>query len=473
MNKKSILKSLLFLSLICVYATGKAEVKLPAIFGDYMVLQQQSNAAIWGNALPNTTVEASTSWNNKTYTTKTDNKGKWKLEITTPMAGGPYEITISDGTPLKLSNVLIGEVWVCSGQSNMFMPLKGFNNQPVLGSNKTIATSTNKEIRLFTVKRNASLEKLDDFSGEWLPCNPENVSNFSATAYYFGKMLQEVLNVPIGLVSSSWGGTRIEPWISQSGLKDFDWVPEASLDSKGQVSQKIPSALFNAMINPLVGFKIKGAIWYQGESNREAPQRYQQLLPALIANWRKEIGIGDFPFYYAQIAPYNYGTPDINSAMLREAQLKTLNVTENTGMVCLMDVGEENCIHPSNKQSGGERFAYQALAQTYGIPGIAYSGPILKDMTVDGSIMKLTFDHADNGLNTFGKELTNFKIAGKDKRFFPAHANINWEGITLFSAFVKEPVAVRYAFEDFVKGELYNTEGLPASSFRTDDWEIK
>ena len=223
----------------------------------------------------------------------------------------------------------------------------------------------------------------------------------------------------------------------------------------------------------MVGYSIKGAIWYQGESNRLEPEKYEKLLPGLINNWRKEWGIGDFPFYYAQIAPYNYNVPGLNSALLREAQLKASTSVENTGMVSLMDIGEENCIHPANKQLSGERFAYLALAKTYGIEGIAHSGPVLKDMSVEGPTVKLTFEHAENGLNTFGKKLINFKIAGKDKRFYPAHATINWQGITLFSAFVPEPVAVRYAFDDFVVGELFNNAGLPASSFRTDDWEVK
>ncbi|CAZ97658.1 sialate O-acetylesterase [Zobellia galactanivorans] len=473
MLKNSIVKKLLFLILLCVAPVAKAEIKLPALFGDHMVLQQQSNTSIWGSASPGHLVEIKTSWDDKTYKTHADLRGDWRLKIRTPAAGGPYSITISDERTLTLSDVLIGEVWLCSGQSNMFMTLKGNINQPVLGSNKAIATSTNPSLRFFTVERNASLKRLEDFNGEWQNSTPGTAANFSATAYYFGKMLQEVLQVPVGLISSSWGGTAIEPWISEDGLKEFDWVPEPGLDAKGKLSQKIPSALFNAMIHPIIGYTIKGAIWYQGESNRKHPKKYGQLLPGLIANWRKELGLGDFPFYYAQIAPYDYATPGINSALLREAQYNTLKLTENTGMVCLMDIGEKNCIHPSNKQVGGERFAYQALAQTYEIPGIAYSGPVLKEMTIEGPAVRLTFDHAQHGLNTFGKALTNFKIAGKNKRFYPAHATINWQGITLFSAFVKEPVAVRYAFDDFVEGELFNTEGLPASSFRTDDWEIE
>lgn len=473
MKKIPISSTLLLILITCITNICNAEIKLPAVFGNHMVLQQQTNAAIWGTASPNKTVEIFTSWNNKIYATKSNNKGQWKLKVQTPKAGGPFNMTISDGEILELNNVLIGEVWVCSGQSNMFMSLKGINNQPVLGSNKTIALSRNKNIRLFSVKRHASYDKLNDVSGKWLECNPENVSDFSATAYYFGKMIEEVLQVPVGLIVTSWGGTAIEPWISENGFKEFDWVTLPNKKEKKDATQKIPTTLFNGMINPLVGLSIKGALWYQGESNRKEPEKYKELLPGLIKNWRNEWGIGNFPFYYVQIAPYDYDTPGLNSALIREAQLKTLTAVENVGMTCLMDIGEKQIIHPANKEVGGERLAYLALAKTYGIKGIAYSGPVLKDMIIEGSIVKLTFDHAKHGLNTFGKELVNFKIAGKNKRFYPADASINWQGITLFSAYVKEPVAVRYAFDDFVVGELFNTEGLPASSFRTDDWEVK
>lgn len=473
MLKKSTINRILILCLLSWSQLAKAEVRLPAIFADKMVLQQQSDAAIWGTALANKTVEVTTSWDNKTYSSKSDSTGKWQLKVQTPIAGGPYDITITDGTPFKLSDVLIGEVWLCSGQSNMAMTFKGFINQPVLGANKTVALSTNNSIRLFKVKAKASLEKMEDVSGEWLKSNPENVSNFSATAYHFGKMLQEVLQVPVGLICSSWGGTRIEPWISKEGLTQFDWVPEPAVDNKGRVTHRIPTALFNGMINPLAGYGIKGVIWYQGESNKAEYKEYEKLMPGLINNWRAEWGIGDFPFYYAQIAPYNYKVPGLNSAFLREAQLKASTAVENTGMISLMDIGEEKYIHPANKQAGGERFAYLALAKAYDIKGIAYSGPVLKEMKIEGPTVKLSFDHAFNGLTTFGKKLTNFKIAGKDKRFYPAHATINWQGITLFSAFVPKPVAVRYAFDDFVVGELYNNAGLPAPSFRTDDWEVK
>lgn len=451
----------------------KAEVKLPAIFGDHMVLQQKTNAAIWGKATPNKTVKVTCSWNNKNYSTKSDKDGNWKLKVKTPPAGGPYKITVSDGNAVTLNDVLIGEVWVCSGQSNMQMPMNGYRNQPVSGSNKAIFSSTNKSIRLFTVKRNKSLEPLDDFSGEWKECIPGNVASFSAVAYYFGRMLQKSLGIPVGLINSSWGGTRIEPWISENGIKNFDWVNLPDKEQEGEFSPQTPTVLYNAMIKPMVGYAIRGGLWYQGEANRNEPAQYEKLMTGLIENWRTEWGTGDFSFYYCQIAPFDYGTPGLNSAFLREAQLKASTSTPNTGMVSLMDIGEKTCIHPADKETTGERLAYLALAKTYDKKGFEFSGPVLKEMTVAGNIVKLTFNHAENGLTTFGKELANFKIAGENKRFYPATAIITRDGITLSSLHVEKPIAVRYAFDDFVIGELFNTEGFPASSFRTDDWEMK
>ena len=472
MSKK--LTSIAIVLIIFVFSgVLKAEINLPAIFGDNMVLQQQTNAAIWGKASPNETVEVICSWDNKSYSAKSDKEGAWKLKVKTPSAGGPFKISISDGEALTLNNVLIGEVWVCSGQSNMQMTMNGYRNQPVLGSTEAILSSTNESIRLFTVKRNKSLEPLDDLSGEWQQCIPENVANFSAAAYYFGRMIQKTLGVPVGLINSSWGGTRIEPWISENGFKNFDWVNLPDKKQEGELSPQTPTVLYNAMIKPMVGFSIRGGLWYQGESNRNEPSEYEKLMPGLIENWRSEWGTGDFTFYYCQIAPFDYGSGGVNSAFLREAQLKASTSIPGIGMACLMDVGEKTNIHPADKEAAGERLAYLALAKTYDKKGFEYSGPVLKEMTVEGSMVKLTFDHAKNGLTTFGKELVNFKIAGENKRFYPAKAMITRNGITLSSLQVEKPMAVRYAFENFVIGELFNTEGFPASSFRTDEWEIK
>ncbi|MFO7575069.1 MAG: sialate O-acetylesterase [Bacteroidales bacterium] len=460
-----LLTSILFLP------DSRAAITLPAIFGDNMVLQQKSDVAFWGSATPGKNVTIKTSWNGKSYSVRSGGDGKWKTKIPTPVAGGPYTITISDGKPVTLKNVLIGEVWVCSGQSNMEMKMRGYNNQPVTGSNEYIATSANNNIRLMTIQRKTSLTPVDEIEGEWNMCSPESVADFSATAWFFGLMLNKVLDVPIGLISTSWSGTRIEPWMTEESLREFDWV---TLPDKGSTETNIPvqtpTVLYNGMVAPIAGFGIRGAIWYQGESNRLEPARYRELLPKMIAGWRSVWGLGEFPFYFTQIAPFDYGIGELKSAYLREAQLKALEYIPNSGMACLMDTGEKENIHPANKKAAGDRLAFQALAKTYGLKGIASDGPTLKEMTVEGNIIKLTFNNAQYGLTSYGKELTSFEVAGANRRFYPAKAIITGSGITVICPSVSTPVAVRYAFRDFIKGELFNTAGLPASSFRTDDW---
>jgi sialate O-acetylesterase len=467
-RKKSIVFSILIVTQVIQL---NAEIILPSVFGDNMVLQQKSEAPLWGKAKPNSEVKITTSWNERTYSTRSGSDGSWKIKVSTPEAGGPFTIAICDGKPLTLRNVLIGEVWICSGQSNMFMPLSGFKNQPVIGSVDYIVTSANPEKRLITVPPKASLTCEDDFDGKWEECKPECVSSFSATAYFFGKMLNQVLRVPVGLIQTSWGGTRIEPWLSADGASGFDWLilPAESSKSEG-ISKNLPTVIFNAMINPLAGYGIRGVIWYQGEANRNEPERYKDLLVELVHDWRQKWNIGDFPFYYAQIAPYNY-VSNLSSAYLREAQLHASEVISNSGMASLIDAGEENCIHPSNKKVAGDRLAYLALSKTYGIKGFPCEGPALKEMTVNDNIVNLSFSNAPNGLTSYGKELSCFEVAGENRKFYPAIAYITAKGVSLFSPSVNKPVAVRYAFRDFVRGDLYNTEGLPALSFRTDNWE--
>jgi sialate O-acetylesterase len=472
--KRILLTTFTVITLFFVIAESlKAEVKLPSIFGDNMVLQQQTDVAFWGKATAGSNVTVKTSWNGKAYSSKADKDGKWKLKVTTPAAGGPYSVTVSDGKAITIKNVMIGEVWVCSGQSNMEMQMKGYRNQPVTGSNEFIATSSNDQIRLITVPRITSLVPLDDFTGEWKLCEPENVVDFSATAYFFGLMLNKALKVPVGLICTAWGGTRIEPWISEAGFQNFDFV---KLPDKTQVTEKLnqqtPTVLFNGMVNPIAGFGIKGAIWYQGESNRNEPAQYRKLLPGLADNWRTVWNIGDFPFYYVQIAPYDYRN-GINSAFLRESQYIVASEGKNMGMACIMETGEQFNIHPANKKAAGDRLAYQALVKTYGKKGIACDGPVLKVMTIEGNIIRLTFDNAPNGLLSIGNELNCFEVAGADKRFVPAKGFVTNDGVTIVSSLVAQPVAVRYAFKDYVVGDLFNTEGIPASSFRTDEWDIQ
>ena len=446
-----------------------AQVQLPVIFGDGMVLQQQSEVKIWGKSTSKESITIFTSWNTKTYKTKTNANGKWMLEVETPVAGGPYDIKIVDGKEVVLKDVMIGEVWICSGQSNMAMPMKGYRNQPVYGSLNDIVNSTNPNIRLFTVKKNTSEVPLEDFEGNWKSANPQNVADFSATAYYFGNLLNKVLGVPVGLICTSWGGTRIEPWISENTIKTFDFINEKRMNTK-RINQR-PSYLFNAMVNPIKNFGARGTIWYQGESNKDGANEYKALLTGLIKDWREEWDDEDFSFYYAQIAPYDYSEGK-SSALIRQEMLEVSQMDiPKVGMASLMDVGEKASIHPGNKKPVGERLAYLALSKTYDIEGIPFSGPVLKEMKQEGKFLKLFFDHAKFGLTSFGKPLEHFELAGKDMRFHKAKANITDEGILLFSDSVEKPVAVRYAFDDWVEGELFNTEGLPASSFEASSLE--
>lgn len=471
--KLTILLNLVF----CILAS--ASVKPASIFTDHMVLQQQSNVAIWGWAKPSTKVKISTTWSKENYSVLSDKDGKWKLKIATPAAGGPYDIEFSDGEKLILTDILIGEVWFCGGQSNMEMPMKGFKSQPVVGSNEMILKSSNKNIRLYTVPRSSVTELQDNSKpSSWKLAAPEAVSNFSATAYYFGKLLNEMLNVPVGIINDSYGGSSIEAWMSPEDLKPFASI---KIPTKGETIKEVsrtPTTLYNGMLFPIIGFGIKGAIWYQGESNYEKPDQYEDLFPAMVGSWRKNWDNGDFPFYYAQIAPYNYAQlppyhvgGKYNSAFLRDAQRKSLTKIPNSGMAVLMDIGEEISIHPANKKQGGERLAYLALAQTYGFKGFGAFSPTYQSLTIDKNTASIKFLNVANGLTSFGKELSLFEIAGADKKFYPAKAVIKGSSVTVSAKEVSNPIAVRYGFKDFVIGDLFGNDGLPVSSFRTDDWD--
>jgi sialate O-acetylesterase len=454
-----------------------AQVKLPAFFSNGMVLQQQSNAAVWGWAKPGATVKVSSSWNKKNYTTTTDDKGKWKLNIATPTAGGPYSITISDGNAVTIKDILIGEVWLCSGQSNMEMPMKGFMGQPVLNSNDAVFNSTNNNIRLYTVPRSVQRTPQDTSkNSNWKPAAPEAVANFSATAYFFGKILYEQLHVPIGLVNVSYGGSPVEAFMDEQTLQAFPEIKVPAKTDTAKLNNKFATVLYNGMLCPFLGYTIKGCIWYQGESNNDRPQQYETLFPAFVQQIRTQSQQGDFPFYYCQIAPYNYynyaaaNAVNNNSAYLRDAQRKALTKIPNSGMAVLMDIGEEFNIHPMDKATGSKRLAYMALAKTYGQKGYASESPAYDSVSFANGIATIKFTNAPNGLSAFGKPLLQFEIAGANKIFRPAKALVSGAVVTVSAPDVPAPVAVRYAFKDFVLGDLFSTEGFPVSSFRTDDW---
>jgi len=410
----------------------------------------------------------SASWNEK-QSTISDKNGQWKLQLQTAKAGGPFNLKVVGSTSITLNDILLGEVWLCSGQSNMEMPVNGFLGQPVVGSNEILLNSDLPEIRLFNVKRNTNNNPLDTCGGTWQLANAQSVGNFSAVAYLYGKMLQEKLKVPVGLICSSVGGTRVEAWTKKEVLEQVKFVYKKNPDPNAKINNNDPSVLFNAMIHPLIPFTIKGVIWYQGETNRSNAHQYKERFSAMINSWRTDWSIGDLPFYFAQIAPFEY-SKEFNAAYLREAQLQTMQQTAHTGMAITMDIGEKDCIHPAQKKQVAERLGYWALAKTYGFSGFLYSGPIYKSMSVTDNKVQLEFDHAPNGLTSFGKSLTQFTIAGADQKFHPAKAEIIKGKLIVYSENVSTPVAVRYGWENYTEGALFNLGGLPASSFRTDNW---
>ena len=457
---------------------ASAKVTMPSIFADNMVVQQQTEMRIWGKAEPNKKVTVAPSWSKHKYTATADDNGAWTASIQTPVAGGPYEIIVSDGEKLTLRNVMSGELWLCSGQSNMEMPMKGFKNQPVEGAAEALLESRNPAIRLFTVKRVSSVEAKDDVTGNWKEASPASVRDFSATAYFFGRRIQQMLDVPVGLVVVSWGGSSCEAWMNEDMLKAF---PEAAIPrTQEEVKQpnRAPTVLFKGMLSPLIGMSMRGVIWYQGEDNVPRHKTYADMFSTMIEGWRGLWGIGDFPFYYCQIAPYEYellASKDYtvhNSALLREAQSQVERRVANTGMAVLMDVGFREGIHPPQKREAGERLAMLALNKTYGVAGISGESPQYKDIEIQGDTVVVSFDRCTMwpaGRKAFVS--TQFKVAGKDRVFHPAKAWISRSKVCVRSDEVAEPVAVRYAFENYADGDLFTEEGLPFPSFRSDDWE--
>jgi sialate O-acetylesterase len=641
---------------IFVIRISYARIMLPACFTDNMVLQQQSKVNLWGTETPGKNFTITTSWNNKTYKAVADARGGWKIKIRTPVYGGPYTITFNDGEISTLKNILIGEVWVCSGQSNMEMPLTGFYGD-VLNLQHELADAANySEIRMLKIDNKTSFTPLTDVQtkGGWAICGPQTVRDFSAVAYFFAKNLFIDKHVPIGIINSTWGGTVAEAWTSGSALKsmpdfapfvnaaeggltqekldaryqtelsgwidsinvkdpafqqgkllwaesgfdDSAWekmtvpayweqagvpgydgtmwfrkkivIPAAwagkelklnmggiddydvsyfngaeightelfiykrsytipgslvkagentiairvfdngglgginkgplqlslATDTTGQIdlagqwvshkatvltllpqppaqsnSPNRPTLIYNAMINPILPYTIKGVIWYQGESNADRATQYRQLFPLLINDWRQKWNEGDFPFYFVQIANYSATDqpPAADWPALRDAQLSALSVP-HTGMAVTIDIGDANRIHPQNKQETGRRLALIALAKTYN-ENIPYSGPLYKSHVINGNKIELEFTHTDHRLLTKGDTLKGFTVAGADKKFYPANAVIAGNKVIVNSSNVANPVAVRYAWANNPLCNLYNGANLPASPFRTDDWD--
>ncbi len=470
--KKFIVAFLTFFLLICTTATF-AKIKLPSIISSNMVLQRNTSVKIWGWATPGEKITVRTSWFLETLKITTPENGRWEIAVKTTLSKESQSIQLkSNESNINLENIVFGEVWICSGQSNMRMPLKGYTGQPTFGGNLAVATSKNDNLRLFSISENGSPTPLDSVSKfkKWNTASPETVKDFSAVAYFYGKQLQEILDVPVGLIMTSWGGTRIQPWMSKEAVTPFLDVNKVKKDTTEKY-KRIPSAIFNAMIHPITSYTIKGAIWYQGETNRDEPKLYQKLLPEMVKDWRKQWNIGDFPFYYVQIAPNKY-IDKSNSQYQREAQLKASEVISNSGMAVLSDVGSTQTIHPPRKKEVAERLLFIALNKTYGMKDIDFMGPVYKSMTEKEGALFLNFDNAETGIFSSETEVSNFEIAGEDKVFFPAKAEIiSHKQVKVSSLYVKVPVAVRYGWNNWFEGTLFDNNMLPASSFRTDDWE--
>jgi len=472
--------SLSLLVLMAISSPAFSKITLPAFFSDGMVLQQKSNARIWGFTSGRNRVSIQTSWDQRVYHAKPGANGSWAIRITTPVAGGPFTLTISDSEKVMLKDVLVGEVWLASGQSNMEMPLKGYQGQPVNNGEAAILEQANSSIRFFAVKNNASRKAADNCEGSWKEATAANRPDFSAVAYFFAKAIQEKLHVPVGILEADWGGTLIEAWMSEESLRSVNAAQQFVKKDTGVINKNEPAVLYHAMIHPLTGYRLKGVIWYQGEQNRPNPAAYAKLFPAMVSQWRKDWGSGNFPFIYAQIAPF-FAKDKPNAAdravepfvpFLREAQLNALSKIPNSGMAVLTDAGASNTIHPPDKQIVAGRLAVIAFARAYGMKEVKWQSPQYHSMKVIQNRVILKFKHTGGSIELKPSASEHFEIAGKDQVFHPAKAWVEDEHIIVSSADVQSPVALRYAFKAWTTGSIYNHYGFPCSSFRTDHWAL-
>jgi sialate O-acetylesterase len=468
-----LLTGLLFLTGIIFQLQVQAAIKLPALIGNNMVLQQNTTINVWGWADAGEKVNIQASWLSTPAVATATAEGNWKTSLKTPTAGGPYKMIITGRDySITIENIMIGEVWVSSGQSNMDFTLRGLGGWGLYPPAVRDEVKNNSDVRLFTVQKDTSAIPLTNCKGNWLTADTNTVNDFSATAWFFASYLNKKLGVPVGIIVSAWGGTPAEVW---TPVTSIEAEPDLGFYLKhwngSQWWPGTPGVLYNAMIHPLLNYTIKGAIWYQGESNVMDARLYPALMNTMITSWRKNWAVGDFPFYYVQIAPFTYGEP-FTGALLREAQLKCL-ATPNTGMAVTMDIaGDVTDIHPKNKLDVGKRLALWALHNTYGKADSSFSGPVYKAMKTEGSHIILEFLYADTGLKLSKTGKNNFTIAGSDRVFYPATGKIQGNSLVVSSPKVKEPKAVRYAFTNTSVASLFNGEGLPASSFRTDSWDI-
>ncbi|MFC1481796.1 sialate O-acetylesterase [Candidatus Neomarinimicrobiota bacterium] len=507
LKSKTISLKIALLAILVSNATG--EVRLPAIISDNMLLQSGTAVRIWGWADPGEVVSIDLAGQHATVTANTDSS--WIVELEPVVSGGPYELVVTAANTFAVTNILAGELWLCAGQSNMRWHIEDSE-----GAEVTLANAEFPEIRIFTVGPNAAATPENDCEGAWQVVQPnlKELARFTAVGYYFGRKLHQELGLPVGLIDNSWGGTPIEAWMSAKALEsdqDFqfyldqgaDWLANIDTNTaiferellapwRSQVAaaeaagitppqrprtpnslrpQWLPSYLYNGMIVPLAPLVIKGVIWYQGESNAARPETYRAMFETMIADWREAWDLGDIPFYYAQLSLRQTEVTPVPGksqwGMIREAQLQALKVA-NTGMAVTTDIGEVGNIHPRNKLDVGLRLARWALHKDYGQNELAVSGPLYSDMALEGSKIRISFDHASDGLVIDGRKLKQIAIAGEDCKFVWAKAKIEGNTLLVWNRRVKKPVAVRYSWADVPAGaNLFGGNGLPASPFRT------
>ncbi len=461
----------LLLPFVLLATQAAADIRLPAIFGSHMVLQQQSQLTFWGWAAPKDEVRVLCDWlPGQQFEARADrNTLKWSVQIPVPAAELlPHTITIKGGwTDQVLDDIYFGEVWLCSGQSNMeWQPSWG--NVDITEEQYNAANDPG--LRLFTVPRSSLPAPQDDCRGQWQVSTRETMTHFSAAAYFFGRELRNRLGVPVGLLNTSWGGTPVESWIPEASLRGIPGV-QIDRDDHPIWNYGRAGSLYNGMIAPLTSLRVKGFLWYQGETNTYNPYAYAGLLAQMVADWRTVFGEADAPFYYVQIAPFQYETPKVG-VLVREQQRLALQQIPNSGMVVVSDIGNIADIHPHNKVDVGKRLAAWALTHTYGQNGLPVSGPLYRSHQVANGQIRVEFDYASQGLRAVGGPLTGFEIAGADRVFYPAKAVIDDTSVIASAPQVPEPAALRFAFENTAEPNLFNAEGLPASCFRTDNWRV-
>jgi sialate O-acetylesterase len=463
--------------------SANAKITLPEQLGDYCVLQQQTAANLWGRAAANSKVSVKVSWSKAKYSVTADSEGRWLLTVNTPAASyDPQTITISDKDgSVTLHDVLIGEVWLAGGQSNMEMPLNGFNGCPVEGSAETIlrAGEWKGKVREVKIPKTGNPEPQEFVQGKWVETNPVTAKDFSAVAWHFAVALNSALDVPIGIVACNWGGSAVESWLPEDLVHSYpaNTVPGGScepvMNPGGWYECTSPYVMYNAMICPVSHYTIKGFIWYQGETNAGLPQYYPERLATMVQIWRDLWGDQNLPFYEVELAPWRYGGDGTSGARIREAQHKAVEIIPHSGIVCTNDLAypyEKDQIHPCQKKQVGERLALLALNRNYDMAALACEGPVYKDIEISGNTVTVNFKNTGwDGLSPW-HDIVGFELAGEDRVFYPAKAERKDVSVVVTCDQVPNPVAVRYCFRDFQIGNLTGSMNLPAVPFRSDNW---